>query len=118
MMACMQKSLHRKERARKRDLDKLSLDMIQCEKDGFGCHYGKWKALQEEGAIERKLPEGWRICAHCGKSFKPTNNGQKYCEYSCQRAAADIRRKDAIRAQMKRYRERKKAESKESSNCS
>ena len=22
--------------------DKLLLDMIQCEKDGFGVHYGKW----------------------------------------------------------------------------
>lgn len=101
--------------AKKKELDKLSLDMIECEKDGYGCHYGKWKAMQAERKIEKRIPEDWRTCALCGKPFKPTNHAQKYCEYSCQREAANVRRKDAIRAQMKRYRERKKAE-KELSN--
>ncbi len=97
--------------AKKKEPDKLALDMMQCVKDGFGCHYGKWKALQVDGKIEKRIPEGWKVCAYCGKPFKPTGNPiQKYCEYGCQRAAADIRRKDAIRDQMKRYRERKKAE--------
>ena len=110
-MACMQKSLWRKEKYKNRELDKLSLDMIQCEKDGFGVHYGKWKALQAEGKVEKKTPEGWRVCEYCGKEFKPSHaTVQKYCEYGCQRAAADLRRKPAIREQMKRYRERKKAE--------
>ena len=97
--------------AKKREPDKLALDMIQCKKDGFGVHYGKWKAMQADGMIEKKIPDGWRVCEHGGKEFKPTNNSiQKYCEYSCQRAAADLRNKDKKREQMKRYRERKKAE--------
>lgn len=95
---------------RKKELDKLSLDMMQCVKDGYGCHYGKWKAMQAEGKIERNVPEGWRVCEHCGKTFKPTTHSvQKYCEYSCQRAAADVRNKEKKREQMKAYRERKKA---------
>lgn len=32
--------------AKKRKLDKLDLEMIECEKAGFGCHYGRWKATQ------------------------------------------------------------------------
>ena len=96
--------------AKKKELDKLSLDMIECEKDGFGCHYGKWKALQAEGMIERKIPEGWRVCERCGKVFKPTTKSvQKYCEYNCQRAAADERHREKNRERQKAYRERKKA---------
>lgn len=97
--------------AKKREPDKLALDMIQCKKDGYGCHYGKWKALQADGKIEKKTPEGWRVCLHCGKEFKPTGNSvQKYCEYSCQRAAADIRQREKARERQRRFRERKKAE--------
>lgn len=68
--------------------DKLALDMIQCKKDGYGCHYGAWKATQMPDATTRKIPEGWRICKGCGKSYKPKANNQRYCEAFCQKKAA------------------------------
>ena len=40
---------------KKKELDKLSLDMIECEKAGFGVHYGAWKAAQEEKARKEKI---------------------------------------------------------------
>jgi hypothetical protein len=83
--------------------------MMKCKADGFGCRYGKWKALQAEGKIEHKLPENWAVCVRCGKSFKKKTKTQKYCEYSCQRAAAEERGKAKHLETMKRYRERKKA---------
>lgn len=81
----------------KREPDNLALDMIQCKKDGYGCHYGKWKAMQEEVIIEKSeaLPEGWKICQNCGKPFKPGYHGdrQRYCEYYCQKEAQGRRKK-------------------------
>ena len=80
--------------ARKKELDKLSLDMIQCKKDGYGCHYGTWRADQDRPVvIEKKdaIPEGWIACKHCGKYFKPYSKRQQYCEISCQKAAQKIR---------------------------
>lgn len=73
----------------KRELDKLSLDMIECKKAGFGCHYGAWKATQKPVAIkEHGIPEGWRVCAYCGIPFKPTTKRkQTYCDAVCQRQA-------------------------------
>jgi hypothetical protein len=93
----------------KREPDKLALDMMQCKADGYGCRYGKWKALQKEGRIEHKLPENWRVCPRCGHQFKPKAKTQKYCEYACQRADAEERRKAKHLETMRRYRERKKA---------
>lgn len=82
--------------AKKKQLDKLSLDMIQCEKDGFGVRYGKWKAAQTPVKIEPKgLPDGWKKCAYCGKPFKPkTKRIQYYCEANCQVAAQREKDKD------------------------
>lgn len=119
-MACMQKSLYRKERARKRDLDKLSLDMIQCEKDGFGCHYGKWKALQDRPVVvekkENEIPEGWKACPQCGKHFKPNKYGKRqiYCEVECQKKAQKERDKEKIRAHYREYMAKRRAERKNS----
>lgn len=79
--------------AKKRKLDKLSQDMIQCEKDGFGVHYGAWYAAQNRPVvIEKKneIPEGWRVCPHCGNPYKPnmiSNGRQIYCDIACQKAA-------------------------------
>ena len=57
--------------AKKKDLSPLDLDLIQCEKDGFGCHYGKWKATQEQKKIEPEQPNKFpvRICEYCGGEF-------------------------------------------------
>ena len=103
---------------KKKELDNLDLDMIQCKADGFGCNYGKWKALQEKPvATERKLPSGWSICPHCGKSFKLPNKGKKiYCEIYCQKEVQNIRRKEKNRERQKMYRERRKAERDENAN--
>ena len=68
--------------ARKKKLDKLSLDVIECEKAGFGCHYGRWKATQAPVAFEKKIPEGWIQCPQCGKWFEP-KNGKRFCDIDC-----------------------------------
>ena len=75
---------------KKKKLDKLSLDMIECEKAGYGVHYGAWKATQTNPVIiEKRIPEGWLVCQWCGKPFKPkTKRPQKYCEAICQKQAS------------------------------
>lgn len=73
-----------------KEMDNISKQMIQCKKDGFGCHYGAWKAVQDPVPIDKPqdLPEGWRICAWCGKPFKiRSSKKQIYCEIYCQKAA-------------------------------
>ena len=73
----------------KQKIDKLSLDMIECKKAGFGCHYGAWKATQDPVKAEKKeIPEGWNVCAECGAVYKPTiRREQLYCDSVCQRKA-------------------------------
>ena len=81
----------------KKKLDQLTLDVIQCEKDGYGCHYGRWKAAQPpKPQTPPELPEGWLICPQCGKWFKPTrrNSNQKFCNMYCQEQDASNRRKE------------------------
>ena len=45
--------------SKKKKLDKLSLDMIECKKAGYGCHYGAWKATQDRlvAIQKKKIPE-------------------------------------------------------------
>lgn len=86
--------------ARKKEPDKLAKDMIECKKAGFGCHYGKWKALQPKEQYIKELPDGWLICAYCGKPFKPSSKRlQKYCEAMCQLGA----QRDRSKGQHDRY---------------
>lgn len=83
----------------KEQLDNISLAMIQCEKDGFGVRYGRWKATQPiVKPVPLELPEDWKVCPNCGKAFKPKLKQQKYCEALCG--------KDA---QHKRYLEKQRA---------
>lgn len=82
--------------AKKRELDNLDLDMIRCKADGYGCHYGAWKATQDRPVtIEKKteIPEGWKICQNCGKPFKLGWRGSRqiYCEIYCQKQAQQKR---------------------------
>lgn len=99
---------------KKKELDKLSLDMIQCEKDGFGVNYGRWKATQP--IMQPKpgeLPEGWLVCTYCGKAFKPkTKRKQLYCEPVCQAAASRERCRENYNAYKRAYNARKRAEEK------
>ena len=91
-------------------MDKLSLDMIECEKAGFGCHYGKWKATQEPVETPKNLPDGWKVCIRCGKWYKPKQkkNNQKYCEPSCQQQAQRARDQEKNAQYMRDYRAKRK----------
>ena len=103
---------------KKKDLDKLSLDMIQCEKDGYGCHYGAWKAAQERPVVVKKkdeIPEGWLVCKQCGKLFKPkTKRKQFYCEIACQREAQLEKDREKRKEYHRSYMEKKRAAERES----
>ena len=70
-------------------MDNLARNMIQCEADGFGVHYGKWKATQPVVEIQKpEIPEGWKKCEYCGKPFKPIR-GKRFCDVDCRRKAYD-----------------------------
>ena len=95
----------------KKQLDKLSLDMIQCEKDGYGVWYGRWKATQPIKKPEPpELPDGWKVCLHCGKHFKPKVKQQKYCEVYCGYKERYSRYGKSRAEYIKEYRAKKKAE--------
>ena len=97
---------------KKKELDKLSRDMIQCEKDGFGVHYGAWKATQErQTEFKRKEYEprfGWGICGYCGNRFPKEHGKQLYCDSVCQRSKQiekdREKRKEYCRIQMQKKR--------------
>lgn len=101
--------------AKKKELDKLSLDMIECKKAGFGCHYGAWKATQDRPVVIQKKeiePKfGYGICKHCGKQFIKTSNLRRfYCDAICQREANIARGREKYREYYRAYMERKRAE--------
>ena len=71
--------------ARKK-VDKLAQDVHQAIAAGMS--YGRWKALQQPVKVEQGIPEGWLVCANCGKAFKPkTKKKQSYCDVTCQKQA-------------------------------
>ena len=99
--------------ARKK-LDKLSKDMIQCAKDGFGVHYGRWKATQEVVAPVKvdKTPKNWKTCPVCGEKFKP-KGGKVYCSDHCRYTAnldKEWERREKNRVYLQEYRAKKRAE--------
>ena len=70
-------------------MDNLSLCMIQCKKDGFGVHYGAWRAAKGPLPVaEKKIPAGLRPCQYCGDPFKPLTKNHKYCGAYCQNRAS------------------------------
>lgn len=71
--------------------DKLSRDAAAAKAAGMS--YGKWKAMQTPvKMVEKGIPEGWRICAYCGKAFKPkSKRPQLYCEVYCSNRASSER---------------------------
>lgn len=77
-------------------MDNLSKCMIQCKADGYGVHYGAWRAAQ--GGVflmkEDTIPAGWKKCEHCGEVYKPSRSDQKFCGAYCQSQAAYIRSKN------------------------
>ncbi|MBQ6852389.1 MAG: hypothetical protein IJO04_05105 [Oscillospiraceae bacterium] len=91
---------------KKKEPDKLAQEVAQAL--ACGMSYGKWKAMQDPVKIEKKIPEGWKACAWCGKPFKPKTQKQKYCELSCQRAANKERERQRRNEYMKERREKMK----------
>lgn len=90
-------------------MDNLSADMIQCKKDGFGCHYGAWKALQGEKPVPKPEPsENASRCAHCGKEFVNKYGRRKYCDKTCRNLHNYYENRERYLAKAKRMRERKK----------
>ena len=76
-------------------MDNLDRCMILCEKEGFGVHYGAWRAtkgIEPVFEVEVKIPEGWKACLYCGKIFKPAKRSdQKFCDAVCQSKASNKR---------------------------
>ena len=80
--------------AKRKEPDKLAKDAAAALEAGMS--YGKWKVLQAPVKIEKQeIPEGWKLCAYCGKPFKPrAKANQKYCEPICaNRARAKMRQR-------------------------
>ena len=101
--------------AKKREMDNLAKDAAAALAAGMS--YGKWKAMQDNSVAVKKKdekPEDWKVCPHCGKSFKPRpKSRQIYCEAYCQQQAQAIKRSEKNRERQKQYRDRKKAEREE-----
>lgn len=107
--------------AKMKELDNLSRDMIRCKEDGFGCHYGQWKALQENPVKLKKdeTPDNWKVCPYCGNYFKPSNKGKQiYCDIDCQKRSQRERDREKTRAYKREYMRNKRAERKtENESC-
>jgi hypothetical protein len=80
--------------ARKKQLDKLSLDMIQCKKDGYGVRYGAWKATQKDKPVKPIADTEsddlgcTRVCVWCGKEFyRADKRVRSYCSDECRQAS-------------------------------
>lgn len=76
---------------KKRQPDRLDIESTKAIEAGMS--YGKWKAMQDPVKII-KPDEGMKICAWCGKPFKPKRNNI-YCEYFCAYEAKKEREREA-----------------------
>ena len=73
-----------------------------------GMSYGKWKALQPAVVPEKKeLPEGVRLCPHCGKEFTGRKN-KKFCGPECKVQYTNIKRRKTNKEYMRQYRKRRR----------
>lgn len=73
-------------------MDNLDKCMIQCKKDGYGCHYGAWRAAQGDiPIVVDEIPKGMKKCLYCGDLFKPVTKNNKYCGAYCQNRASTER---------------------------
>ena len=90
---------------KKKQMDKLAWENAQALAAGMS--YGKWKAMQDPVRIEKKTPEGWTKCKHCGELFEP-KKGKIYCDDYCRYMGTRERYKEANRLSHQRRRERLK----------
>lgn len=66
------------------NMDNLTMEMRICERAGFGCSYGKWKATQP---IKEKPIEKTSACQWCGAPITEIKNSKRFCNYECSNAA-------------------------------
>ena len=101
---------------KKKFMDNLAKDAAAALAAGMS--YGKWKAIHGDTrdaneSIEEPVPEGWRICEHCGKPYKPySRRPQKYCDSVCQQDALRKRDREKYLARSREYQRRKREEQK------
>jgi len=97
--------------AKKKEMDNLAKDAAAALAAGMS--YGMWKAIHGDTKVELEedfsgdaIPEGWKICRHCGKLFKPNkySGRQFYCDIECQRERQRIRERDRKRKQAEKKR--------------
>jgi uncharacterized paraquat-inducible protein A len=81
--------------AKTKEPDRLAMEASMAIEAGMS--YGQWKGLQYEKhkpvKVEKGIPEGWKVCTHCGKAYKANRSDQKYCDIHCQRQAIYERQK-------------------------
>lgn len=100
-------------------LDNLTRDVLEAERLGYGCHYGRYKAdhphTPTAAPAPRRAPEKDkthiserpRTCAMCGKTFYSSNpRPLKYCGPECAYEANQMHGKERYR----RHREKMKQE--------
>ena len=106
--------------AKKKAMDNLAKDAAAALAAGMS--YGKWKAIHGDtrDVNETKeviVQEGWSICVHCGKVFKPrTRRPQKYCDTVCQEDALHERDREKYLARSREYQRRKREEERKQKN--
>ena len=87
--------------AKKKKMDNLAKDAAAALAAGMS--YGRWKALHPKtDAVESQddeIPYGWKPCKNCGKYFKPTKGGQRYCDGQCKIEAQRTRDRELKRMQ-------------------
>lgn len=68
-------------------MDNLARDAMLANRSGVS--YGRWKAENPSTAPEKvdEIPQGWKICEHCGKPFKE-RFGKRFCDIECRTQAS------------------------------
>ena len=92
-------------------MDNLSADMIQCKKDGFGCHYGAWKALQKAKPVApvKEEKKSDRFCEYCGKAIDIyAHKRKRFCSPNCGSSAYYYAKRERRLAQMKAIRDKER----------
>ena len=91
-------------------MDNLTRDVLEAERLGYGCHYGRYKADHPHTSPAEPAPrcvpkkdttpisERPRTCVMCGKTFYSSNpRPLKYCGPECQYAANQMHVKERYR---------------------
>lgn len=79
----------KKERERKQEEKRLAKE----EKEKEKARKQEEKRLADEKKEKEKLANGYKICGCCGKTFKPKNNRQQYCN-TCKKEKEKERKRE------------------------